>query len=295
MSAALPKIEHFRVADLRLDPRNPRLGRRNTDKALDQSAILAIMREWTLDELAVSFIESGFWPQEALLVVEENWREGTVHVVVEGNRRLAALRLLAEAWSGAPTTQKWCEIAERASLERRKELKRVPTLRMPSRGAVTAYLGFRHVTGIAQWRPAEKAEFITKLIEDDQLTYDQVRRRIGSKTPTVRQNYISYRLLLQLDELDESDNRVDVDRVEERFSVLYLSIRTEGVQRYLDIDIRMEPHSNLRPVPENRLKQLANFANWLFGNKDTDPIVADSRQIDEFGRVLESEAAVEYL
>ena len=32
------------------------------------------------------------------------------------------------------------------------------------------------------------------------MTYQEVMRKIGSKTPTVRQNYISYRLLLQMED-----------------------------------------------------------------------------------------------
>lgn len=58
-------------------------------------------------ELAVSFLESGFWPQEGLLVVRENLYGKPALVVVEGNRRLAALQLLSDAARGRPTTRKW--------------------------------------------------------------------------------------------------------------------------------------------------------------------------------------------
>jgi hypothetical protein len=130
------------------------------------------------------------------------------------------------------------------------------------------------------------------LIEDDKLTYDQVRKRIGSKTQTVRQNYISFRLLLQM---EQGRQDIDVEKVEERFSVLYLSLRTKGVQQYLDIDIEADPATAKKPVPRARLEQLANFAKWLFGTSNADPIIADSRQVDAFGKILESEAAVQYL
>ncbi len=40
-------------------------------------------------------------------------------------------------------------------------------------------------------------EILSQELPDvDKLTYEQVRRRIGSKLPTVRQNYIAYRLLM---------------------------------------------------------------------------------------------------
>jgi len=61
-STSPPAIELLKVDDLLLDPKNPRLGREHTKSALSQSTILDLMKDWTLDELAVSFIESGYWP-----------------------------------------------------------------------------------------------------------------------------------------------------------------------------------------------------------------------------------------
>ena len=77
--------------------------------------------------------------------------------------------------------------------------------------------------------------------------------------------------------------------------MLYLSLRTKGVQTYLEIDIEADPKSARKPVPPGKLQQLANFARWLFGTEDLEPIIPDSRQVDEFGRILEHPAAVEYL
>lgn len=288
-------IQTAKLDQLFLDPRNPRLGRHNLEKNLSQDQVLDLMREWTLDELAVSFLESGFWRQEALVTVMEPLNKKSkepVRVVVEGNRRLAALKLIARARDGQDTSSKWSEIIRDVQPEAFRRLVDIPFIEMPNRKAVQAYLGFRHVTGIKEWNPAEKAQFITHLIEDENLTYDQVRRRIGSKTPTVRQNYISYRLLLQM---ENDAEQVDIEKVEERFSVLYLSIRTDGVQKYLQIDIEADPEQARKPCPPKRLKQLANFALWLFGSQKQPPIIADSRNVDAFGKILESDQGVAYL
>ncbi len=286
-----PAIEMLKVDDLLLDPKNPRLGRENTKKERPQAEILDLMKDWTLDELAVSFIESGYWPQEAVIVVSEKHYGKMEDVVVEGNRRLAALKLLHLAWRGKPISLKWEELAKSASASRRKELDEIAVIRKESRKEVKAYLGFRHVTGIAEWNPGEKAEFISSLI-DDGLSYDDVRKRIGSKTPTVRQNYIAYRMLLQMEDISDE---VDLERVEKRFSVLYLSLRTNGVQNYLHLDVKAEPDAAKRPIPQKHMKNLAKFALWLFGKGEQGPIVPESREVDEFGRILESETAVAYL
>ena len=283
-------ILYAKLDELSLDPTNPRLGRNNAGRNVSQDRVLELMSDWNLDELAISFLESDFWPQEALVVVEENLYGKSALVVVEGNRRLAALRYLRDARRGAPASKKWEEIA--AGQHPPKSLfQKIPYIKLQSRSEIEVFLGFRHVTGIMEWRPAEKAEYIAKLVEGGHMTYEEVMRKIGSKTPVVRQHYISYRLLLQMEDQDA----ISLKHVEEKFSVLYLSLRTAGAQKYLDIDIKAEPDKAKHPVPRSHLDQLANFALWLFGNEKTPPIVKESRQVDSFGTILESKKAVEYL
>jgi hypothetical protein len=286
-------IKRADVDELFLDPKNPRLGRRLTSEHLSQNDILDWMNaEGVLEELAVSFLESGFWTQEAVVVIEEKLGKKIELITVEGNRRLAALKMLWRAYQGEGVSKKWESIVEGATKKQMDRLRKIPYVLADSREEVQAYLGFRHVSGIKEWNPAEKAEFIAHLVDDEKLDYNQVMRRIGSKTPTVRQNYISYRILLQM---EDQDDRISIDRVEDRFSVLYLSLRTEGVRRYLDIDILASPAKAKRPVPSAKLKQLAHFACWLFGTEDKEPVVKDSRQTDNFGIILESPEAVKYL
>jgi hypothetical protein len=283
-------IKYAPLGELKLDPMNPRLGRGNTGPAVKQDDILDLMKDWSLEELAVSFLENGFWPQEALIVIEEMLYGAMALVVIEGNRRLAALMFLSEALKGTLKDRKWKEIASQAT-NLGTLLTRIPYIQVSSRKEVEAFLGFRHVTGIKEWKPAEKAEYISKLIEDSGMTYVEVMRKIGSRTATVRQNYISYRLLLQM----ESQDQIDISKVEEKFSVLFLSLRTDGVRSYLNIDIQAEPDQALRPVPKEHLKNLENFARWLFGAKNVPPIINDSRQVEQFGQILESKKAVAYM
>ncbi|WP_409047522.1 ParB N-terminal domain-containing protein [Microbacterium sp. HA-8] len=91
---------YLRVDELTLDTRNPRLV---TAAAPSQKSLLRQLYEQeSLDELAQSFVDNGYFAEEPLVVVKENgeW------VVVEGNRRLATLKLLLGArvrigWRGA--------------------------------------------------------------------------------------------------------------------------------------------------------------------------------------------------
>ena len=284
------ELQYASLDELNLDPHNPRLGRNNTGPKVEQARILQLMQDWKLDELAVSFLESGgFWTQEALLVIKENLYGKTQLVVLEGNRRLAALFYLRDAIKGKPADRKWEEIAKGAKPP--KDLfEKIPYFLVDDRDDIEAFLGFRHVTGIEEWRPAEKAEYITRLI-DKGLDYRDVMRMIGSKTPTVRQNYISYRLLLQAEDVTD----IPEANFEDRFSVMYLSLRTDGVQKYLQIDIQAEPEKVRRVIPKIHRKALTNFSLWLFGDEKRLPLFTDSRQVDNFGHILENADAIEYL
>ena len=284
------EIEYTSLDNLLLDPMNPRLGRSNTGQNVSQDTVLDLMKNWNLDELAVSFLESGYWPQEAVLVVEERLYEKDCLVVVEGNRRIAALMQLRAAIGGNPTSQKWAELAKSKKAPVNL-FEQIPYIRVDSRADVEAFLGFRHVTGIEQWKPAEKAQYIAKMIDEHGMTYEEVMRKIGSRTTTVRQNYITYRLLLQMEDRDD----ISIKRVEKEFSVLFLSIRTSGSQSYLHIDITADPKKAKKPVPQSRLKALSNYSRWVFGDDKTLPLFTDSRMVDRFGAILESKESVEYL
>lgn len=294
------KLDHTALDDLYLDPKNPRLGRHYANANSSQEEILDVMNEWTLDELAISYIENiesgGFWTHEALLVVEEELYGNQRFIVVEGNRRLAALKYLQLAINGEKVPRRWYSLVEdlkENELEKFKELfNHIPYIQADSRQDIEAFLGFRHVTGIKQWNPEEKAQYIAWLIDERDMTYEEVMRKIGSKTSTVRENYISYQLLLQI-EVDVEDFLPEY--AEGRFSVMYLTLKKLGVRNYLQIDIRADPETAKRPVPEDHLENLKNFALWLFGNDKKPPLFEDSRQANQFDTILKSEEAVRYL
>lgn len=286
-------IEFAELDDLYLDPTNPRLGRANSGPDVTQERVLDLMRGWSLEELAVSFLESGFWPQEAVIVVKEPlYGEPDKLVVVEGNRRIAALRYLRDAINGNPASRTWRQLAETAVAVPPDLFTRIPYISADSRSDVVAFLGFRHVTGIKEWEPGQKAEYIAHLVDDLNMSYEEIRRRIGTRTDTVRRNYIAFRIYRQMERVEDG---ISLEQVEQRFSVLFLSLREAGVQRFLGVDIRAEPENARLPVAEDKLEDLTHFAVWLFGTDEKKPLFTDSRYVGDFGRILASDEAVEYL
>lgn len=79
------------VASLHLDSKNPRLGR-GTNGASPRELIGYLFEHDKAMELAESIALRDFFQNEPLLVIKEKDH----YVVVEGNRRLAALKALRE-------------------------------------------------------------------------------------------------------------------------------------------------------------------------------------------------------
>ena len=286
------QIEYARLDEINLDARNPRLGRVARARNLSSDQIYDRMRDWSLEELATSFLESGFWAHEAVLCAEEEINGEKRLIVIEGNRRIAALMCLRNTFDGEETSKKWRQLIE--GVDRPSELfDRIPFIRLETRRDVDAFLGFRHVTGIKEWAPPEKADFIAKLIDENGLTYREVMRRIGSRTDTVERNYIAFCILTQMEETDD----LETVEVEKRFSVLFLSLRSTSIQRFLGVEEKfgIPPSHVPPPVDVDHISQLKEYSLWLFGNAATPAVVKDSRDVDKFARVLASRDGLEYM
>jgi hypothetical protein len=289
------QLQFAHIDSLRLDPHNPRIGRAKRKESLSQDELLRVMSAWTLDELVDSFISAGgFWTQDALIVVREKADDVDALTVVEGNRRLAALKLMLQFVRGEAAPARWLRDRMQGSalLDDNELFTAVPYLVADSREDIAAYLGFRHVTGIKEWPPAEKAEFITKLIEEHGLSYREVAKQIGSRTDNVRQNYVAFKILLQLEATLDKEAWAEV---EDKFSVLFLSLRSPGVREFIGLDLNAAPEGAHDPVPAQKKEDLARYIGWLFGSKEKKPIVKDSRQVDRFGEMLAEPRAVAYL
>src|SRR5690349_1300494 len=86
------EVEYVEPDKLRFDSHNPRLVEfLEENKKPSQDELLQVLwDEMAVDELVMSIAKSGYMPYEPLLVA----KEGGELVVIEGNRRLAAVLLL---------------------------------------------------------------------------------------------------------------------------------------------------------------------------------------------------------
>ncbi len=265
------KIEPLPVSDLNFDRQNPRLvGYGIRPNTPDEEVIKILWQEMAVDEVAMSIVASGYWPQEPLIVT----KEGGKWVVIEGNRRLAAIRALLEPklaqLVGTDLGGQLKPVVEAS-------LKNLPVIKS-TREESWRYLGFRHVNGPARWSSYAKAEYIRFVHEKYKIPLEEIAAQIGDRHRTVRR---LYRALMVLQQASRAKVYSLDDRTKKNlpFSHLYTALDYEGFQDFLKL--KSEDDEADSPVPTKREPQLGQVLVWLFGNKkDGLPPVTTRREPD---------------
>src|SRR5258708_32987577 len=192
-----PTFEDIPVDHLVFDIENPRLTK-DTIVKNDEDMTQVLWREMAVDEIVDSISANGFFREEPLIVIPRDPKksnpERDAFVVVEGNRRLAAVRLHLDKNLQRKVGAK--DIPE-ISQKLRDDLIKLPVGIYEKREYVWAYLGFRHINGPKPWDALGKAQFVARVYENQGLTLDNIARQIGDRNVTVKRLYRGYTLLRQ--------------------------------------------------------------------------------------------------
>lgn len=254
------KIESLSVSELHFDRENPRLSEFGVDASWSEQAILELLWD-TMDvqELVQSIHASGFFPHEPIVVEE---RKDGGFVVLEGNRRLAAVKVLLGAPPGGTSEFQSPELlsGDRAAL------KQLPAIRSNRRDA-WRFLGFKHVNGPAKWSGYAKAHYIAEVHRDHGVSLSDIARQIGDRNRTVQRLYRGLMVLQQAERAKVFDRE---NRYYPRFafSHLYTGLGYSGVAGFLGIESK-DPEDPT-PVPPEKMKELGELLGWFYGSKRDD-------------------------
>ncbi len=280
----------FSPLDLALDPENPRLPPAFKNRP-EKQIIEVMLDRFAIHEIAESICTAGFVPLDPFVAYDDGKRV----VVLEGNRRLATLKLFLDP-SLTPERYKntWAEFRERLKPETKKAIAEISVLVYSSRrnADVLAYIGYRHASGILGWEAEEKAAFIARLLEDKDIgwSYEEIARTIGSKAPHVEKLYVAHRLIEQATELDMAG----ADRMRSSFGVLTRALQSPGVQEFLGVKFPRDPKKSQNPVTASE-RDFEDFVRWTFGTDEVKPLLEDSRDLTKWGQILKSPESTQYL
>ena len=277
------EVEWKGVDDLLFDPMNPRLPE-GLDRAKQAELLKIMAEEYDLQEIGQSLADNGYFSEEPMVIIPAKQK----FTVVEGNRRLAALKLLvAPEIAPRPYRTRWREISQ----SRKVEINEVPTLVYDTRDEIVPYLGYRHISGVLQWRPLQKARYIAQLVESGRDEFSEVARIIGSKAPTVRNHYLGYAILRYA----KNSFGIDTTYAEDAFGVWQRALNDPSIRDYMGLKLDLPKNKRKVPIPKDRTEQLSELLLWIFGDGENDAVLRDSREISKLGTVLQKAETIAIL
>ena len=286
-------FEAVDVRTLSFDSENPRL----PDDVLgaDQATILKHLWDHdSLTELIESFRANEYFESEPLIVLPP---EGGERVVVEGNRRLAALTILLQLPTAVEAEIGFDEEIDDDLLE---VLSRIPAVEAESVDDVAPFLGFRHISGLKTWSPEAKARWLYRQVEDGveeqsrQGIFYDVGRKVGSNARGVRSSYVAYAALIFARQQLGVNPYIVNFVLQERFGVWSRLLGTAHVPDYIGLGSPIEPRY------EGVARQLESLDSAavaeVLGDLTPAPgshaaILADSRDVTNYSDVLNDSAA----
>jgi len=279
MTAKRPKApaeqdEMVPVSDLRFDRENPRMP--NVLLEDDDEVVRHLIDDFDVEELVQSILSSGWIDYEPLIVQRET------NTVFEGNRRLAALRLI----SGEDLRQR---VGYRLPvIENPKTLPdRVRVRYVTDRKEARRFIAFKHINGPFKWDAFAKAKYAAEWLADGE-DVDVVSRMLGDNHSTIRRLVMGYNVLEQAQQVGFDLE----DRTKKRFafSHLYTAISRPAVRSFLNVKDDSEGVP-AKPVPPENGEQLLQLMSWLYGQeKKKEPalIVSQNPNLNQLVRVIEN-------
>ena len=276
--------------DLLFDFSNPRL----TDEAgalpKNEKEMIAVLSQTAdIDELLRSIAQNGYLPFDDMLVLAE--ANGKFRVL-EGNRRLAAVRLFRN-----PKLATELEITlPTIGATELKTLDELPVKEVPSEDAARAYIGFKHINGPHKWDALSKAKYTMRWVEQGG-SLREIARTFGDTHNTVARQLNGLRVL---DQAKKAGFKIeDAYRTRFAFSHLYTGVSQSGAQQYLGLaDRPSETDWGPDPVPKDSISNLQRYMRWLYGSRAEriPPIIGKQNpDLGHLNRVLSESIATSVL
>jgi|SRR5579859_1721224 len=165
------------------------------EKTVQDRAYRTLRDTPSLPQLKRSILRNGFIPVERLVVTAYP-HQADSFAVIEGNRRLAALR--------------WIKDDDAAGVnipaEIKADLGAIPIIVVE--GDTTglfqrALMGVRHVSGIDQWGGYQRAKLVVELKDDFHIESGEVAERLGMSAQEVNRRYRAFKALQQMQQDEE--------------------------------------------------------------------------------------------
>lgn len=262
------------------DPSNPRLPSTKSGVA-DAEVYRYMLDDGKVLDLMLSISTQGFFQGEPLLVTKSN-QFAEKYEVLEGNRRLAALKLLNNP-SLAPIKK---ETVQQIVTSSDKIPDRAPVIIYESRNEVLKYLGYRHITGVQPWDPLAKARYLNQLKEQySTLPYEEILRVlakiIGSRADYVHRLLGGYKVYEHI-EVNNFFNIPGLNEETFEFSLLTTALAYTKIGEYVGLSQENEEEVD----KDLKIEHLKDLSEWIFKETEGKTRLGESRNLKTLNAVV---------
>jgi len=172
--------------------------------------------------------------------------------------------------------------------ETEKRPTQIPCLVFNSEAEIHNYLGYRHITGIKEWRLLEKARYLNGLRKSNfsNLNLDQASREIakviGSRKDYVKRILVGFEVYQAIE--DEAFYRIrDLDDTTFYFNYIADSLNRGNISNFLGIELDSE-----KPTENLNITNLTKWTHWLFEKNDQNKtrLIGDSYDLNSLNTIL---------
>ena len=268
-----------------LDPNNPRFWTEKTTRDVPDTKIpedkiqeraLNAISSLGVRELRDSILRNGFLPLDRI-VVRPIADHSDKHVIVEGNRRFAALRTLRQEIEEGTVDEEGISDDYLDRLVNDTNNLDVLIYEGGDTHDISWLLqGIRHISGIRNWEPAQRARLVAEQIDEKNIGFKAAGQTFGLSAQAVGRLYRAYKALEQMRDDEEFSSKARNDY----FTLFEGAIQNKDLKEWLGWNNDAWQFEN-----ETNLKQ---FYSWISPDEEQENQrrIHDPRQIKDLGFLI---------
>jgi ParB-like chromosome segregation protein Spo0J len=256
------RIFFVKTALLDFDYDNPRLVEDTDNSHNDEETIRFLSSQYDLQELVDSITSNTYLTFEPIIVKKKNDDAGR-YMVLEGNRRLAAIRVIQDKTLARSFKISLPDVIPPDVLN---SIIEIGAIEVADKEEARSYIGFKHINGSNKWNSFAKAKYVTDWYLRG-TPIEDIAKKVGDTNQTVR-NLIGGMLVLNQAEQNDIFDIKDRTKVGAfGFSHLYTALNRAEYKEFLNLEKNWSQQPTQKPVPEDKLDNLKTMLQFIYGSK----------------------------
>lgn len=291
----------YALKNLYLDPNNYRfLDKNDYAKCDDEIAVEKNVQNRTKDlltgknnnnvsDLIASFIQNGYIPVDQIQVRKVAHQK---YLVIEGNRRVAALKVLEQMYN---------ESKDIGSLDP-EIFRKVPVVDYDGNdpSMFKVLMGLKHISGNKKWPAINQAKLLASLHDEHGMSEDDIYKSLGISKIEMRTTRRTLSLIKRYEESDYGDQFQS-----EKYSTFREIIKSPPIKDWLELS---PTDIDIRNVNENNLERIFS---WISSTEEEvededidsdethiimqEPIIETALQVRELSKIIDDKNALHNL